>query len=138
MPVKAKRNPTNTALEGKIIGLDEEEKQVLKDSGIGTLTFDDFDSSLFAMEDNKISLSHIYNENGILSFVSDSDYAIDIKDYVKIIGSNGDILASFNDTDIAIYRAMEIQEPTLDSNPATKKYVDDLFNSIVNGDALKY
>lgn len=61
----------------------------------GYVTTDAFDSTLFSKENSKITLTNVSNSNGIFSIVSDSKYAIDMKDYVKIVDESGDVLADF-------------------------------------------
>lgn len=77
MPIKNIRHPGNDTYYGKITSLDEDEKKVL--SEVGMVSESNFDSTLFSVDTNgKISLSNIYNDYGVLSILSDENYAIDL------------------------------------------------------------
>lgn len=155
MPIKNIRHPGNDTYYGKITSLDEDEKKVL--SEVGMVSESNFDSTLFSVDTNgKISLSNIYNDYGVLSILSDENYAIDLKDYIKFVDNKGDILVTIdtNNTEInnhlqvdgsmevtgdaSFKGVVEVPTPTTNGQAVNKEYVDKLFSSIVNGDNLKY
>lgn len=172
MAIKNKRNPTNQSLEGEIVSVTDKEKKILKDAGVGgdidtemsdtsenavqnkvikkyidgkAVSIDDFDSTLFSMENNKISITNLYNDNGIFSL--SNGYSVDIKDYIKVIDDSGNVLVDFekDNTEVknhlqcdgsmevvgdATFKGIvEVNEPTTDGQVANKKYVDDAISS---------
>lgn len=105
------RHTINEFLDGSIEG----------DKGI---SIEDFDEKLFAIEDEKVSLKNIYNENGIVSIVSEENYTIDLKDYFKVTNSSGDVLMSVDNNSIVMYKDVEVPTPTSENQAVNKSYVD--------------
>lgn len=89
--------------------------------GAGGVTIDDFDDTLFAEQNGKISLQDVSKENDTVSIDTD----VEISGHTQLDGSlEAQGTASFKD-------AVEVQEPTADGNPATKKYVDGVMIPII-------